>query len=656
MAFWTNLLRRGPSPVVFSPNRNYLGAYDDSPIRRWLQAQTVADLWYSQPHLRTVVSFLARNIAQTGIQVFARLSDDSRERDRTSALARALQDPGDGFTQYDLIYALVGDLALYDRAYWLLWWEGDTPRLRRLPPPWVTVNREESPFKVDGYAVAYGADQLELPAEDVLAFTGYSPTSHNVGSPVIESLRATIEEQIEATEYRSQVWRRGGRASSVIERPADAPQWSDAARESFREDWYSKFTGKGSKAGGTPILEDGMTLKRIDFSAHDQQFIEGAKLALATVASSFHVNPTMIGQLENANYSNVREFRRMLYGDTLGPWLAQIEARINTFLVPMLDLDPLVTYSEFNIEAKLKGSFEEQNAAMQTAVGRPWMTADEARAKLNLPALGGDAAELITPLNVTAGGQASPTDSGSQNRVDGTSSLPPHRGRRAIAAPAKADEPDDDPEDDPDRDEIAKTLRRFFQRQGAITTSRLGAGGDWWDEERWNRELRADLTEVASEIASRIGSEKSTALGYPDAYSADQTLEFLEAVAERYALNVNETTKAQIDAVLEDDDADPADVFTQAEDSRALGIATGLGTFVAGFASTEAGRQIARAEDVRVTKTWLTGRNPRGSHKALNGQTVPIDAPFSNGLQWPAESGPAAETAGCNCSVEVEIP
>ena len=53
--------------------------------------------------------------------------------------------------------------------------------------------------------------------------------------------------------------------SAVIERPVDAEPWSDNAREQFREDWYAKFTGNGPKAGGTPILEDGMKLTRIDF-------------------------------------------------------------------------------------------------------------------------------------------------------------------------------------------------------------------------------------------------------------------------------------------------------------------------------------------------------------------------------------------------------
>ena len=150
-----------------------------------------------------------------------------------------------------------------------------------------------------------------------------------------------------------------------------------------------------------PLLEDGMDLKRLGFSAKEEQYVEANKLSLATVAQVFHVNPTMVGLLDNANYANVREFRRMLYGDTLGPMIEMIQQRVNAFLVPLVtedDVDDI--YVEFNIAAKLAGSFEEQSAVMQAAIGGPWMSINEGRAKQNLPRIdGGD--EVLRNLNQT---------------------------------------------------------------------------------------------------------------------------------------------------------------------------------------------------------------------------------------------------------------
>src|SRR5690606_1414742 len=380
-------------------------------------------------------------------------------------------------------------------------------------------------------------------------------------------------------------------------------KWSPEAREQFREDWYAKYTGRGPKAGGTPILEDGMTLKRIDFNAQEQQFVEGAKLALATVASAFHVNPTMVGQLDNANYSNVREFRRMLYGDTLGPMLAQIEDRLNTFLLPMLDVDPARFYVEFNIGEKLQGSFEEQAAVMSTLVGRPIMSADEGRARFNLPAMGGDAAQLVTPLNVLIGGQASPQDSGSQNLRAG--------GVRAIKSDAagvrfKARAPQSY------EAKAAQVLSRFFARQRSAVLAALGAkaDGDWWDADRWDSELSDDLYALALSTAKHVSAEVLESIGFgPDAYDENRTLKFLRAVADSRAGMINSTTRDQIQAALDgdlDDDAEgstPAGVFEVAESSRVPSAAAALVTTFSAFATTEAVKQVAGD---RATKTWIT--------------------------------------------------
>lgn len=79
-----------------------------------------------------------------------------------------------------------------------------------------------------------------------------------------------------------------------------------------------------------------------------------------------------------------------------------------------------------------------------------------------------------------------------------------------------------------------------------------------------------------------------------------------------------------------------------------------LATTVGAFALTEAARQLARD---RTVKTWrVTSGNPRPEHADMDGETVAIDAEFSNGLNWPGDPvmGPD-EVAGCQCTVDVSI-
>lgn len=370
-------------------------------------------LWRSQPHLRTVVNFLARNVAQLGLHTY-RARGGSNERLSGDLVSDILGRPNPQMTRYEMVYSLVGDLALYDSAYLLVADDVRQPRgksLWVLPASWVE-RKQKSFFDPPHYEVWVEgmARPVGFTDDEVVAFRGWNPGDPSSSSSPVETLRLILEEQHHSRVHRKQLWKKNGRIGSYVTRPDSAPSWDNTARARFTE-MLEAFTGdRGSRAGGMPLLEDGMDMKRVGFSSADEQWIESTKVSLATVAQVYHVNPTMIGLLDNANYSNVREFRRSLYGDTLGPILAMLEGRFNTFLLPRIG-GPSNHFVEFNVEQKLRGSFEDQARYMMSAIGSPWMTRNEGRRLHNLPAVdGGD--ELITPLNVVEGGQVSPVDGG----------------------------------------------------------------------------------------------------------------------------------------------------------------------------------------------------------------------------------------------------
>jgi hypothetical protein len=194
--------------------------------------------------------------------------------------------------------------------------------------------------------------------------------------------------------------------SGWIERPDSAPEWSDTARERFRREWHGRWSSGSEEAGGTPVLEEGMKFNAATATAEQSQYVESRKLTLTEVASAYQVPPPMVGLLDNANYSNTREFRQMLYQDTLGPWWELLSSEFERQI--LVDFDDLADcYIEFNVASKLQGAFDDQAQILSRSVGAPWMSRNEARARLNLPSIDG-ADELIVPLNVIEGGQQSP--------------------------------------------------------------------------------------------------------------------------------------------------------------------------------------------------------------------------------------------------------
>jgi HK97 family phage portal protein len=371
-----------------------------------------ATIFRTQPAVRTVVSFLARNIAQLALKVYRRLSDVDREHLPDHELAAVLKRPSAYTTHYRLLSELVHDLAIFDAAYWAKVVRDERMTLQRLPPGRVRIVGE-SWIRPEGFEVVGNRRSLVLDPSQVVYFRGYDPSDLRVGVSPMETIRQILAEEHAAGRYREQYWRSGARISGWIGRPLEAGEWSDAARQRFQADWTSTWAGEGPGAGGTPILEDGMEWKPATHSARDSQYLESRKLTREEVASMYHVAPTMVGILEDATYSNIQEQHRHLYADTIAPWLTMIEEDVELQLLhaPGDFSDTEGVYVEFNLEEKLKGSFEEQAASLQTAVGAPWMTRNEGRARLNLPSLGPDGDGLVTPLNVLVGGQASPTDS-----------------------------------------------------------------------------------------------------------------------------------------------------------------------------------------------------------------------------------------------------
>lgn len=632
---------------------------------------SVEDMVRTQPNLRTVVHFLARNIAQVGVHTYQRVSDTDRVRERQDPVARLLAAPNKHMTTYELFYRWVADMATYDEALWVIEPDLDRPSgwvLQPIPPKWIQKFRGGDMFG-PAEVLILPPGQVKptvIPSEKYIYWHGWDPQTLNGGSSPINALKSVLSEQIHAVKYREQLWRRAGRVGVAVSRPQGVKWETAEQKRKFKEILDSKLAGDGgSDAGGSIMLDDGMTMSRVGFSAHEEEFVENAKLALSTVAQVYHVNPTMIGQLDNANFSNVREFRRMLYGETLGPIIAQIEGRLNSQLVPLVSLKPDL-YVEFNIEAKLKGSFEEQAAVMSTLVGRPIFTLNEARSLYNKPEIeGGDV--VVTPLNVLIGGQASPQDGVTAGGGGSTDELVDEGEKRPRALPAGKAEPVLDPAravDSKDRapmtyqDNVQRILKAFFSRQRASVLSALGAkaGPDWWDTGRWNRELGDDIFRLAALTATKIGRDTAEQLGYdPDDYSEDRTLKFLRAVSDSRAEAINGATLAQLQKTIEEG-GDPADVFTMAEEQRSVAGAAALVTFLSAFATVEAGVQLV-GEDKAMKKWIVNSKDPRSEHARMNGETVPVDQKFSNGADWPGDPVLGADgVAGCLCSVELTIP
>jgi len=602
-----------------------------------------AMLYRTQPNVRTCVDFLARNIAQLGLHVFRRVSETDRERLRDHPFARVIERPNPFTTRYRLIESLVSDLGIYFNAYWLKLSAPNRLALLRASPTLMTPYGSLVPTS---YVVNLGTKILTLTPDQLVHFRSYNPQDSIVGLSPLETLRRVLAEEFASGDYREYFWRNAARMNGVIERPADAPEWSTPARERFKGEFEALYAG-GSNSGKTAILEEGMTWKQTSFNAQESEYLAGRKLTREECARAYHIPLPMVGILDHATFSNIKEQHKNLYQDCLGPWLAMIEDELALQLLPDLD-DSGDVYCEFNIAEKLQGSFEEQTESLRAAVGRPWMTADEARARHNMPSLGGDAGELVTPLNMIVGGQAPPQGSAPPEQSKALARVP-GLGRGKAAG---------------DVDPTLPTLRRrhtakwlevlakFFKRQGSAIVGRVTEQATiesvWIDGERWDRELGEDL--VALNTATATVWARHVADLLEAELDETRMAQYLAARSARMAEGINGTTRDQVGrALLAEVPRDAAQhIFEIAASSRAAEISRSAVGAAANFGSREGAKQGGLRE-----KTWqVNSANPRDEHAAMNGETVGIDEAFSNGMRWPGDpSGGAENNANCECSV-----
>lgn len=623
------------------------------------------ELYQTQDNLQAVVNFLANSIAQLPLKVYVREGETERRRDRESQAAKLLWRPNSDQTSFEFIRALAVEYFVFGSVFvWLLPdAESESEyQLRVVPTEWLQTHGNEAGAyapNVIRICTTNGGTAFDVPRSEFVQFRTYSAGSPGGYISPISALRQTLSEQVEAGRFRRQLWRSSGRFNAQIVRPKDVQPWTEEQKKNFATAFREAWGAGGSKAGSIPILEDGMEIKPYATNWKEAEWSQSVILTREAVAAAYGVNPSLIWHSNTQTYASARDNARALYADCLGPVLQMFQQRINAFLLPMIGAEP-GTYVEFDLAEKLKGSFEERASILQASVGAPWLTRNEARADMNLPPVeGGD--ELITPLNVTEGGQASAQDS-TPDPYDypGVDNNAKKLGGCECKACKEAEEFRIKGKSDKDDDEkVTAVLTAFFKRQAKSIIPKVGADReDFWNAERWDKELAEDLEPVLIGISDKHGKEAAKELGAE--YGTEVTRAYLHKASQARAAKINESTYAKILKDLDEDEPDTAKVFETRENTADVLGRSAAGS-IASFAVAEAAHQAISDGAPRVVgrvveKEWVTGANARASHAAMNGERVPIDADFSNGQHWPGEDiGDPSESCGCNCTTEIVI-
>lgn len=595
---------------------------------------------------RTVAESIAQGIASVPFNVYARDEKNGRRKlaPEEDIVAAALEVAGNGRGRFRFVESLQLDYVLHDRwAVLPLEQEDGTVKLIRLPARRVSFALDD--LEQITHAVLFGSKgrELPIPIDRVIFDVGYDPSAgaggRTVGFGISNSLEQAATELEKGAAFRDQMLEGGPRVPMYIKRPADAPNWiknNERARfvEAFKE--YSS-----TRAGQTPILEDGMELAaapRVD--TNSVEYRETRLAAQIEISIAMHYPPELIGYREG-NFSNIDALKEQLYVETLGGRITAFREALNVGLRRTGFLPP-DRYVEENIAVRLASTPEKQASVLQTQVGAPIRTVNEARKLQNLPPVeGGD--ELIVPLNVVKGGLASPTDTGPK------ASLPRGPQLRALESTrTKAESYDERLERS-----FSGALASYFAGQESRVLAALGSDSSpapldvAFAAVAENASL-ADLIYAHSFGLASVGAAGVLDL-YPAEFEPERMLAWLRKAADGSAAALNASTYGKLATAIFGDEwpAQAAGVFAELRSSGPDKYASTIATASVNFGASDAARIAGLGR-----KTWRC-RTADSRHAALDGQTVAVAELFSNGGRWPGDPVlGTAENLKCHCRVE----
>lgn len=502
-------------------------------------------------------------------------------------------------------------------------------------------------------------EKVEIEPEDVLHFMQLDPSNPYWGVGALQALFRAIETDTAAGEFQKVGMSNRGIVGGVLafKMPLSRDQY-EAAREQVD-------VGLGGSANARKILVLGSdaAYTAMSMTPEEMDFVESRRMTREEIVQGMRVPPPMVGIYDDATLANIETSRKIFWLDRMIPFLAGIASVHNRMLVPEFgdpdrlwvgfdttEVDALQQNLQEKVEA-FKGLVEARVKPLAAArvVGLDLTDADieEASALLGGFMAGPGAAEKKSTL------EADPPAAWPEERKYGywkrTDDL-----RRTW------------------EDRVAREIERLFAEEAERVVER---GVDGIEPARWRETLTAVYMAGIEVFFEESYARVAKAAGVPGetkqfARIAEAIQDWVRMVVAGKVVRITDTTRRTIMQRIEEtvrggggvDDVARAvrrdyDHWRGADDSdidvrRSYTIArTEMGA-ITGFGNRQGVVEAARDFGATVQKTWISARDSRvrESHADLEGQTRPLEEPYSNGLMYPGDpNGPASEVIQCRC-------
>lgn len=360
-----------------------------------VQWRSFSYMYRANPWLWAVVQTIARGLCRLPLKTYRQRDDDASERvrpgvgSRAATLARALRRPGHGMSRQALWHATTVDRLVNGNAVWFPQRAKNGNYLGFQRVPW-----KHARFETIAGEVRYWdsrTPKVKRLADDVVHFGANLDCDDLANPSPIESLRATLALHDAVERHLLAYFRNSARPAGHVKVDKNTPK---ETRDWIREELTKLYTAPEN--AGKVLITSG-EWSSMTGEPGNSKVIELSKQSREEICAAYQVPPPLVGILDRAIMSNVRELRSHYVRDVVGPHGVIFEGDIDAQVIARDDLLGDI-YVEFEDGAMLRPDLESRSKTWKDQ--RYLLTLNEMRELENRPRIDHPSADVPwMPLN-----------------------------------------------------------------------------------------------------------------------------------------------------------------------------------------------------------------------------------------------------------------
>lgn len=279
----------------------------------------------------------------------------------------------------------------------------------QLQPRRVTIDQDQAGNIFYRYENTYNEEKpYKIPQRNILHITGMTRNGV-VGLSLIEQILVESMGMAKAAQNYAARWFANSATNGII---ATYPGKLEGPTKKKMKQQLRKEFSTNDNTHGIKILDNDLDFEEIGVDPKSSQLLETRRFTVEEAARIWRIPQHLLGNLENATYSNIENQSREFQQYTMMPWTTQWEQELNKKL--LLPEQKNKYFFEFLYDKLLRADSESRAAYYQAAVNTGWMSHNDVRRKENMnPIEGGD--EHYRPLNLVPLNSSNPNIEEQQN-------------------------------------------------------------------------------------------------------------------------------------------------------------------------------------------------------------------------------------------------